>query len=81
MLGLLGFTKGLGVLGSAFPSPDKEDVTSGASSTMLLAETPQCPSAELGGEAGEAAELAQAAVGNEQLWRVFQVLQQLHHSA
>lgn len=48
---------------------------------MLLAEAPQCPSAELGSEAGEAAGLAQAAVGNEQPWRVSQVLEQLHHSA
>lgn len=69
MLGLLGFTEGLGVLGSAYASTDKEDVTNGVSSTMLLAGVPQCPSAEQGGGAGEAAELVQAAVGNEQPWK------------
>lgn len=36
---------------------------------MLLAGVPQCPSAEQGGGAGEAAELVQAAVGNEQPWK------------
>lgn len=61
-LGLLGFAKDPGVLGSGDPSTDNEDVTSGGSSTMLLAEAPQCLDAELGGEAGEAAELAQAAL-------------------
>lgn len=68
MLGLIGFTKGLGVLESGYPSTNDEDVTSGASSRMVLAEAPRCPSAELGGEAGEAAELARAAVGSEQPW-------------
>lgn len=53
-----------------YPSTNDEDVTSGVSSRMVLAEAPQCPSAERGGEAGAAAELAQAAVGSEQPWRV-----------
>lgn len=70
VLGLVGFTKGLGVLGSGYPSTNDEDVTSGVSSRMVLAEAPPCPSAERGGEAGAAAELAQAAVGSEQPWRV-----------
>lgn len=41
VLGLLGFTKGPGILGSGDPSTDNEDITSGGSSMMLLAEASQ----------------------------------------
>lgn len=81
MLGLLGFTKCLGVLGSGDPSTDNEDVSSGGSSTMLLAEALQCPSAELGGEAGEAAELVRLQCEMSSPGECVQVLAQLHHSA
>ncbi|KAJ7424637.1 Claudin domain-containing protein 1 [Willisornis vidua] len=51
--GVLHFLAGLGILESGYPSANDEDVTSGVSSRMLLAESLQLPSAELGGETGE----------------------------
>lgn len=56
-LGLLGFTNDLGVLEVVTHPQIMRMVSSRGNSTMLLAEAPQCPDAELGGEAGEAAEL------------------------
>lgn len=48
---------------------------------MLLAEALQCPAAELGGEAGEAAELVRLQCEMSSPGECVQVLAQLHHSA